>query len=144
MCRCWLFDSCVIVSYVLLYCLQKEAAGALTHTGAHLDLSAFSSWEVVTVIILITRNLKVICEELHRCPSCGEWTCVLLVLLAVQAHNHSATGMLHPHRSASVFLYVTLCSPIPLPKDAHSRWRIATYTIKRVIHWPIHLSHHPK
>ena len=29
--------------YVLL--LQKEATGALTHTGAHLDLSAFSSWE---------------------------------------------------------------------------------------------------
>lgn len=25
--------------------LQKEATGALTHTGAHLDLSAFSSWE---------------------------------------------------------------------------------------------------
>ena len=28
--------------------LQKEATGALTHAGAHLDLSAFSSWEVST------------------------------------------------------------------------------------------------
>jgi len=25
---------------------QKETLGALAHTGAHLDLSAFSSWEV--------------------------------------------------------------------------------------------------
>lgn len=25
--------------------MQKEATGALTHSGAHLDLSAFSSWE---------------------------------------------------------------------------------------------------
>ncbi len=26
--------------------LQKETSSALTHAGAHLDLSAFSSWEV--------------------------------------------------------------------------------------------------
>jgi poly-gamma-glutamate capsule biosynthesis protein CapA/YwtB (metallophosphatase superfamily) len=27
------------------YILQKETGSALTHVGAHLDLSAFSSWE---------------------------------------------------------------------------------------------------
>jgi len=27
--------------------------------------------------------------------------------------NHSAVGMLHLHHSATCFLYVTLCCPIP-------------------------------
>lgn len=39
----WWIELLPFTSYVLL--LQKEATGALTHTGAHLDLSAFSSWE---------------------------------------------------------------------------------------------------
>jgi len=31
--------------------------------------------------------------------------------------NHSATGKLHPHHSATFFLYVTLCSPVPPPSE---------------------------
>ena len=36
--------------------LQKEALGALAHTGAHLDLSAFSSWEVSTSVGIGPQN----------------------------------------------------------------------------------------
>ncbi len=39
-------SSCRTYDSVTLYIFQKEATGALTHAGAHLDLSAFSSWEV--------------------------------------------------------------------------------------------------
>ena len=35
-----------IVCWISVLLFQKEATGALTHGGAHLDLSAFSSWEV--------------------------------------------------------------------------------------------------
>ena len=31
--------------------LQKETAGALTHSGAHLDLSAFSSADVSSAVV---------------------------------------------------------------------------------------------
>lgn len=31
--------------YCFCFTLQKETGGALTNVGAHLDLSAFSSWE---------------------------------------------------------------------------------------------------
>lgn len=37
---------CSCFSSMLLILLQKETSSALTHAGAHLDLSAFSSWEV--------------------------------------------------------------------------------------------------
>lgn len=48
--KCINLTSSVVILAEILFVqlflpLQKEATGALTHTGAHLDLSAFSSWE---------------------------------------------------------------------------------------------------
>jgi len=59
---------------------------------------------------------KAICEELQRMDSptsCGtSWT----MHTADWVHSLSH-GMLHPHRSATCFLYITLCCPIPLQKN---------------------------
>lgn len=45
-CHCWCFSSARVSADLLPLSLQREASSALTHAGAHLDLSAFSSWEV--------------------------------------------------------------------------------------------------
>ena len=43
--------------------IQKEATGALTHAGAHLDLSAFSSWEVGELLRGHQNQSKLVCRE---------------------------------------------------------------------------------
>jgi len=55
----------------------------------------------------------------------------------VDESNHSAAGSLHPHYSATFFLFIrpTLRCPIPLTKKIGlSLWGIPTHTIKKVIH----------
>jgi len=62
-------------------------------------------------------------------------------LPTVDESSHSGAGMLHPHCSATFFLYITMRCPIPCTKKfTPSHWRIPTYTIKKVIQQ----SHHPK
>lgn len=41
-----LFSPADLTLFLSFLCVQKETSSALTHAGAHLDLSAFSSWEV--------------------------------------------------------------------------------------------------
>jgi len=92
---------------------------------------------------------KVIWEEPRCHPSWREWTHLLHVLAKICAmttadeSNDSAAGTLHPHHSATCFLYVTLhCSIPPVRKKIiPSRWELPTPTGKN--HPPAHLTHHP-
>ena len=40
--------------------MAKETSGALTHAGAHSDLSAFSSWEKLTYLSLYRLKLSLL------------------------------------------------------------------------------------
>jgi len=64
------------------------------------------------IIIIITRNLKVIWEELYHHSSWQEMespaACASCAVPTADEFSHSAAGTLHPQRSATFSLYVTL------------------------------------
>jgi len=77
---------------------------------------------------------KVIWEEprrhLSRQRMDSPAACTSYTLPTANETNHSAAGMLHPHLSATFFLYVTLCCLIPPhpEKIAPSCWEISNPT----------------
>ena len=83
---------------------QKEALGALAHTGAHLDLSAFSSWEVGIYFVLcwftkdaLEKSLFKNALKTTRQPTnnCGKWQNIINSELHITTDSASNCSV-HP------------------------------------------------
>jgi len=92
---------------------------------------------------------KVTCEELRTHNSRKGWTRLLRVLLASQCplqmnpiSQPRVAGTLHPHSSATCFVYVTLRSPIPIPRKPLPVG-LPNPPNKNQYNPPVHPTHHP-